>query len=70
MIPHIAIIVAMIIGIMNIKLGMIKYHIVFIYFISFLGFIDKYNFITKLGELKQVVEIFTGQSDVLCKLYI
>lgn len=60
----------MIIGIMNIKLGMIKYHIVFIYFISFLGFIDKYNFITKLGELKQVVEILTGQSDVLCKLYI
>lgn len=70
MIPHIAIIVAMIIGIMNIKLGMIKYHIIFIYFISFLGFIDKYNFITKLGELKQVVEILTGQSDVLCKLYI
>lgn len=35
-----------------------------------LYFIDKYNFITDKSRLKQVVEILTGQNNVLCKLTI
>lgn len=71
LIPHIDTANPMIIGISIMAIMAIITKLIGDVIVSLLlYFIDKYNFITDKSRLKQVVEILTGQINVLCKLTI